>query len=376
MENAHNQHISPSQMYTEERPFRKRVDDFWQWFTEHESELSHMVENRNEYDGETFVEFVSQGTKLLAEDVHFNIGGNYEFSFSVEGNSHLFYLYPYLISRMPESLKKKWHFFPFNQGTDATFSFEMYGTSVNMADVHVSATYQPEENNFNISFYEKNLCSLPEAQSYNAFYIMMDIMLGEGMSYLYIGNVERADKLTDEMIPLPELRNHIAETLQAHDKKVLDNPQQAYTSYNFKPQEHDELRYDVIAGSTCFMPLVAHYYHESTELVDRIKQFGARAVFLTFPYNNKDADEKKNILQFRYKLEDCLENELLIPGGVGLLLGGAIGKSACYIDLLLYDVNAFKEKIVPFLQKYPQYLFFLSNFCQPCDLVGLSYMVD
>lgn len=372
MENAHNQQINPSQSYIEERPFRKRVDDFWQWFTEHEGELSHMVENRNDYDADTFVEFVTQGTKLLAEDVHFNLGGDYEFSFSVEGNSHLFYLYPYLISRMPGALKKKWHFFPFNQGTDATFSFGMYDTTVDMADVRVSVTYQKEEDNFNISFYEENLCSLPESQCYNAFYIMMEIMLGEGMSYLYIGNVERADKLTDEMIPLPELRTHIAETLQAHDKKVLENPQQTYISYNFDPQENEELRYDVIAGSTRFMPLIAHYYHESTELIDRIKKFGALAVFLAFPYDNGDNNEIDNILQFRYHLEDCLENELLIPGGVGLLLGGAIGQCSCYIDLLLFDVPAFKEKIVPFLQKYPQYQFYLSDFCQHCDLVRLS----
>lgn len=55
----------------------------------------------------------------------------------------------------------------------------MYGANVDMAQVQVSAAYQEDINAFNIHFYEEQLCSLEEAQSYNAYYIMMEIMLGE-----------------------------------------------------------------------------------------------------------------------------------------------------------------------------------------------------
>lgn len=355
-----------------EHPFKKRVEDFWQWFAEHEPELSCMVEKRSEYDADSMADFISQGTDLLAEDVHFNLGGDYEFTFSVEGQIHLFYLYPYVISRMPEQFKEKWHFFPFNQGTDDTFSFCMYGATVNMTDVHIAVTYAEEQNDFAVTFYEKNLCSLPEAQCYNAFYIMMEIMLGEGLSYQYVTNVERADHLMDGMIPLPELRKHITETVETHDKKVFDNPQQTYSCYHFEPQENEELRYDVAVGSTCFMALIAQYYQDSTELFDQINQFGAQAAFLVFPFDNSREETGKEILQFRNELEDRLENELLKPEGLGLLLGGAIGQGSCYIDLLLFDVPAFRDQIVPFLQNYPQHQFYLSDFRQHCSLLQLS----
>lgn len=174
--------------------------------------------------------------------------------------------------------------FPFNQGTDASFSFGMYGANVDMAQVQVSAAYQEDINAFNIHFYEEQLCSLEEAQSYNAYYIMMEIMLGEGLSYQYIASVERADAPLENMIKLPELRAYITDTLKAHGKAIFDNPQQVYTSYRFEPQENEELRFDVMAGSSCFQPLVADYYNGSTELFDRLNRFGAQAVFIAFPY--------------------------------------------------------------------------------------------
>lgn len=353
-------------------PFRKRVDDFWQWFTENEVELSRMVRERSEYDSEQVVQFVSEGTNLISDDAHFNLGGDYEFTFSIEGNTDLFYLYPYLISRLPEQFKDKWHFFPYNQGTDSTFSFMMYGVEVNMANVRVAVEYQEEQNNFDILYYEQGLCSLPENQSLNAYYIMMEIMLGEGLSYQYISNVERAEALSEDMIPLPELRKYIADTLKAHEKEVYENPREVYSVYNLEPEDNEELRYDVFTGSTCFEPLVAQYYNGNTELFDHISQFGAKAAFIAFHFGGEQEVDRKEILDFRYMLEDRMESELLQPEGLGMLLGGAMGIGICYIDLLLFDEATFVEKVIQLLQDYPQYSFYLSEYRREGQLYRLS----
>lgn len=351
--------------------FKKRVQNFWEWFADNEEELSQIIENRGQMDGDSAVEFVTAGTNLLDEDVHFNLGGDYEFTFSVEGNTHLFYLYPYVVSQMPDQFKDKWHFFPFNQGTDGRFSFNMYGANVDMEQVKIAVDYNEQANVFGIRFYEEQLCSLDEAQSYNAYYIMMEIMLGEGLSYLYISNVERADTPEEGMMTLPELRAYIMDTLRAHDKEVFDNPQQVYTGYRFEPQESEELRFDVVAGSSCFQPLLGDYYNGSTELFDRLKEFGAQAVFICFSYNNNEEGDMKKVLDFRYELEDRLSDELLAPDGLGLLLGGAIGTGTCYIDLLIYDYPAFVEKIIPFLKEFVDYEFYLSDFHHDSELLML-----
>ncbi len=77
-------------------------------------------------------------------------------------------------------------------------------------------------------------------------------------------------------------------------------------------------------------------------------------------------------MKFRYDLEDRIEREILKPEGLGLLLGGATGTECHYMDFLLYDVQAFMEKVVPVLHEYPQYSFYLSDFRQHCRLIKLS----
>jgi hypothetical protein len=56
-------------------PFRKRVQNFWKWFTDNEKKLSQIVENRGKSDSENAVEFITAGTDLINEEVHFNLGG-------------------------------------------------------------------------------------------------------------------------------------------------------------------------------------------------------------------------------------------------------------------------------------------------------------
>ncbi len=332
-----------------------------------------MVEKREEYEVDRIVECVSQGTSLICEDVHFNLGGDYEFTFTIEGRIDLFYLYPYLVSRMPETFKGKWHFFPSNPGTDKEFSFEMYGVTIIIADIQVAPIYKGDNNTFFIRFYEKELCSLTEAESYNAYYIMMEILLGEGLAYQYIKEVERAEApLGHDAIALTKLREYIIDTLTSHDQGVFDNPQQCYTNYNFTPQEKEVLRYDVIVGSTCFLPLLSDYYNEITDLPDHLNQLGSEAVFLVFPNSSEEEEDKKTVLDFRYELEDRLKTELLEPDGLGLLLGGAMGEDNMYIDLLLFDKGAFLDKIVPFLRNHSPYPCYLSDFRQHGELIRLT----
>lgn len=354
-------------------PFRARVNDFWKWFTENEPELSHIIENRsNQDDSNRIIELVSQGTDLISKDAHFNLGGDYEFTFCVEGRISLFYLYPYLVSQLPEQFSEKWHFFPFNPGTDHTFTFDMYGVQVDMANVQVSAAYVEENNCFNIRYYEPQLATLPVDESLNAYYIMMEIMLGEGLSYQYIADVERTDVPAEHMITLPELKAYITDTLKARDKEVFDNPKNLYTGYRLEPEESEELRFDIIAGTTCFAPLLANYYSDLTEQFDALAKFGVKAAYIAFSYDSEEGDNGKEILDFRHTLEDRIEQELLQPEGLGLMLGGAIGQSVCYIDLLLFDQRAFTEKIIPLLSEYPRYKFYLSGLRQHSELEQLS----
>lgn len=342
-------------------PLSRRVEAFWDWFVENEEKLSDMMHTKSKEEAEAFTEFVGEGTGLLSENTHFNVGGDHEFTFSVEGWPDLFILYPYIISRMPESLKGKWKFFPFNQGMNgASLAFKMYDTDVDMAKIKVNASYLEESNDFNIRYYDENLCALPEEKSNGIFHIILELTLGEGVSFKYIREIERVSSIEDGMITLSELRRHIEETLKSHNQEFFENPKDIYTTYQLSPKESDELRSDVIIGSTCLYSLVADYYNDSTDVFDHANSFGAQAMFLVFP-NSTDGDDHQ-ILDFRHDLEDRITEELLESEHLGLITGGATGTTYSYIDLLVYDLPAFIRKIRPLLEEYPAYSFYISDF--------------
>ena len=339
-------------------PLTRRVKEFWNWFVENEEKLSGMMNPKSMEEADAFMEFISKGTNLISEDMHFNIGGDHEFTFSVEGWPDLFIIHPYIISCMPECLKGKWKFFPFNPGKVGSFAYRVHDTDVDMGKIMVKASYDEKRENFNIRYYDKNLCTLPEENSDGNFHVILELVLGEGVSFKYVNGIERASGIEEGMIALSGLRQHIEETVKSHGHEFFENPKDVYTGYQLTPKESDELRFDVIVGSTCLSSIVADYYHDSTELFDHANGFGAQALYIVF----QNGAGEDNILNFRHDLEDRITEEILEPGNLGVITGGATGTEYSYIDLFVYDLRAFVKKVIPLLDEYPEYSFYISDF--------------
>lgn len=339
-------------------PLTRRVKEFWNWFVENEEKLSGMMCPNSMEEADAFIEFISKGTNLISEDMHFNIGGDHEFTFSVEGWPDLFIIYPYIISCMPECLKGKWKFFPFNPGKVGSFAYRVHDTDVDMGKIMVKASYDEKRENFNIRYYDKNLCALPEENSDGNFHVILELVLGEGVSFKYVNGIERASGIEEGMIALSGLRQHIEETVKSHSHEFFENPKDVYTGYQLTPKESDELRFDVIVGSTCLSSIVADYYHGSTEIFDHADGFGVQALYMVF----QNGVGEDNILNFRHDLEDRITEEILEPGNLGVITGGATGTEYSYIDLFVYDLRAFVKKVIPLLDEYPEYSFYISDF--------------
>lgn len=339
-------------------PLTRRVKEFWNWFVENEEKLSGMMNPKSMEEADAFMEFISKGTNLISEDMHFNIGGDHEFTFSVEGWPDLFIIYPYIISCMPECLKGKWKFFPFNPGKVGSFAYRVHDTDVDMGKIMVKASYDEKRENFNIRYYDKNLCALPEENSDGNFHVILELVLGEGVSFKYVNGIERASGIEEGMIALSGLRQYIEETVKSHGHEFFENPKDVYTGYQLTPKESDELRFDVIVGSTCLDSIVADYYHGSTEIFDHADGFGVQALYMVF----QNGVGEDNILNFRHDLEDRITEEILEPGNLGVITGGATGTEYSYIDLFVYDLRAFVKKVIPLLDEYPEYSFYISDF--------------
>ncbi|WP_157142655.1 tetratricopeptide repeat protein [Brachyspira pilosicoli] len=358
--------------------FEERVNRFWKWFEENEKVISDFIEQKSDMSSDEIIEFISNGMALISNKLQFVFGGNYEFTFTVEGKEYLFYLTPRIVAAMPEKLKSKWKFFPYMQKQDiANSNFKMYNKDLKFNEILVLAEYNEDTNFFNLKFYNKKLNELEEDYAYNAFYIMLEHAVGENISKLYLlGDIEKIDKKLDGMIELTKLYDFIMDILKNKNKEVIEDPINRYTVYECKPTDNF-FREDIFIGNTCYMELIDDYANFNIDTFINISKMGARAVYLAYAFSdNKDNDfNDENINQKlfdeRNKITDELESIMGEKGSgkeIGILLGSAFGAIRGYIDLLLYNQDEFIKRAEEVLKKY-NYKFRLLRFRQYSEAI-------
>lgn len=62
-----------------ELSFAQRVKLFWKWFEENETEIDDIIKNKNK----DIIHFLSHGVKIISDNLAFNIGRNYNFTFNI-----------------------------------------------------------------------------------------------------------------------------------------------------------------------------------------------------------------------------------------------------------------------------------------------------
>ncbi|MCL1926779.1 MAG: hypothetical protein FWF95_06570 [Syntrophorhabdaceae bacterium] len=337
--------------------FIERTKQFWKWFSDNEGKLSELTQARGKDDGaaEAGSALVSEGVSLIADDIYFNIGGDHEFTFAVNANNALFFIYPYITANLPKQYRDKWKFFPCMQGTGGqNFGFRMHGADVETDNVKVSATPSEDGKTVDLRFYAKEWETLEEQNCYGAFYTLFDLCVGEALACAFVNKVEKAQTVEDGMFALTGLEQWIRDKFCEDGKDP--NPADRHFVYEMEPQEDLELRRDVIIGGANCAPLLNDYLSGDDSCYQTFAKFGTKPVFLYF-YYDFGTKERAEVLCERNALMDKLEEEVLGERGsgneIGLMLGGAMGVSRAYIDLLLYDEQLFMEKARKLLADFP-----------------------
>ena len=332
--------------------FKKRVENFWIWFTENEEKLSDMLTKMKAQDKSidpaSISDFANEGVSLISDNIYFNLGGNFEFTFTCEGNSYLFYLTPYIVSQMPDKFKEKWTFTPFMQGDKSDgFTLKMKDVNIAISDMLVAVDYENDSGDFNIKFYNEHVCKLDDSDSYHIFYLMMDMVTGEAISNLYIGTVDKSDTKLDGMIPLSDLKEHLIDTLEKNDKQYFTSPQERFTSFQIEldDDEYSPYRYDVTFGTTSFNSLLSSYYSNDNAINLELLKMGAVAGFLVLI--NEEGLELGEALINAQNASDKISTYTS-----SIELGRSIG-SYIYIDFITYDIKEFLEKTPELLKDYP-----------------------
>ncbi|WP_300369458.1 hypothetical protein [Brachyspira sp.] len=334
--------------------FIDRIELFWQWFEKNELEIENIIK----YEFKNINAFLSNGLKIINDNLVFNIGKDHNFTFNIDGRNYLFYLLPRIIYSMPERLKEKWSFFsclPSSNGVN--FTVEIHDKKIEIQDVFIKIEFDEENDKFDLIFYNKQLNELNNSdmeETYNIFFLIMENSIGEALSRIYIRYVDISDKKLTNMIPLTELEEYMKKTLSLYRKEIITDPINQYFSYTFEPKDSNILRYDIIAGSTSYYETINDYYNENIYDMMEISKFGAKALFLYYPYDdeNDNEDIRRKILKERYEIQDRLKKEVLGNKEIGIVLGEAMGIYNIYIDLIIYDENEFIKRAKILLAEY------------------------
>lgn len=352
--------------------FRDRSDGFWKWFGRHEAKLEELTGDRKQAMGEEATALLDKGAAWLGGGVTLTLSGRCALTLEVGGDDIWYYLLPWLAARIPEEYAQKWKIHagrPGSHGRDITVERETL--RLDASEILVCLEYNDASKRFTVCFYNDTLSNRAEDVALDAFKELLEAVLGETALYLYIGGTRRLDERSKGMVPLNELEKALGEALHEKGRDSFVRADQYVTVYEREPEDNEELRYDVLVGSTCWPGLLEEYYADTPLRWQRLEDRGAIACFLAFAYDG----ELEPMLEVRHELEQRLENEVLGLRGsgseLGLVLGGAVGTQCVYIDLLLYDEPAFAEKAPALLVSYP-YDIYISDFRQRCDLEELT----
>lgn len=336
--------IQKRQKASEAIPFAERADKFWHWFDKNTPRMDYLL--RQEDGMRKLFDLMSEGTQIIGNDVFYNIGDSAELSFSIERESENFYLYPWLVASMPDSLRGKWTVYPYKQPDPSIIrkGFRMFGYDIDIADIMVSVDYDKENKDFVVSYHAPVFAELGEEESSIAFSTLLENLIGEGPVYNYVGDIRQKDS-DDGMINIANLADTLKRMVEENGDEYHQELLLPLYSYSGNPKpESTQMRSDIIAGSSQYMALIEEYLNGEQKIYDSLKRKGATALMLII--TQPEGMPTDDFIELRYRVEDYLISLFNSRTLKGILTGGAYGASGLgYIDLILFDTDGFLRHI-------------------------------
>lgn len=324
--------------------FKNRVAKFWDTFSEKESQIRKMMDDKVE--GEKLIAFVDEVLQTAFHKVYFEMGvneeGKYELILTPEGDRVKLIQIHYWLQHAPESLLDKWNFHSTKPGKgNSGFRLDMFGVSLNQEDMQIYTEPDEERKKIDIQVYSPKLMELEENQRYSMLFIELDQFISEIYTMEYIGFVDFIEEAPEDeqSVPIEKLKAYIDYIINENDWPKPGNPCDEYSAYNMKPPQAEEweLRKDVVAGYTSCIPFLNAYYSGENELFDSYNEDGV--VFGFIFYDNSNIP-RENTVAFRGNIEDKIA-EKAIDKGIANTIGGATGYKYSYIDFVIFDFESF-----------------------------------
>ena len=342
--------------------FRDRTENWWETFAEMEAELRQMMdEDKDHTRGAELVAQMQETLNLVFDEISFEMGFNgekYELILTPEGDKVKLFELVYFQKHAPKEVLEHWNILVGRQPLQNIGLRTEDGWDISGDDVQIWLEEQGE-NSFALSAYcEKLLPMLREAEGRVWWMLttLTDQVLGEIPHMRYIDSF---DVLEEPRAEPSILMSQLPDALKERGLELSTDPEaylESYLGYEMKPNEDPDAdwRLDVMAGSTCCVPLINGYLNADNDFMDDLHADGAVAGFFCYPLDTlREKEGTQKIFDFRDKLE-----ELFTTGDgpeVLTLTGGATGLYCGYVDFIAWDIqtalqmakNFFEDSDIP-----------------------------
>ena len=326
--------------------FRERTENWWETFAEMEAELRQMMdEDKDHTRGAELVAQMQETLNLVFDEISFEMGFNgekYELILTPEGDKVKLFELVYFQKHAPKEVLEHWNILVGRQPLQNIGLRTEDGWDISGDDVQIWLEEQGE-NSFAISAYcEKLLPMLREAEGRVWWMLttLTDQVLGEISHMRYIDSF---DVLEEPKAEPSFLLSQLPDKLREQGLELSTDPEaylESYLGYKMEPKQDPDAdwRLDVMAGSTCCVPLINGYLNADNDFMDDLHADGAVAGFFCYPLDTlREEEGSQKIFDFRDKLEEVFTTDE--GSEVLTLTGGATGLYCGYVDFIAWDIQ-------------------------------------
>ena len=326
--------------------FRERTENWWETFAEMEAELRQMMdEDKDHTRGAELVAQMQETLNLVFDEISFELGvggEKHELILTPEGDKVKLFELVYFQKHAPKEVLEHWNILVGRQPLQNIGLRTEDGWDISGDDVQIWLEEQGE-NSFAISAYCEKLLPMLREEEGRAWWMLTtltDQVLGEISHMRYIDSF---DVLEEPKAEPSFLLSQLPDKLREQGLELSTDPEaylESYLGYKMEPKQDPDAdwRLDVMAGSTCCVPLINGYLNADNDFMDDLHADGAVAGFFCYPLDTlREEEGSQKIFDFRDKLEEVFATDE--GSEVLTLTGGATGLYCGYVDFIAWDIR-------------------------------------
>ena len=326
--------------------FRERTENWWETFAEMEAELRQMMdEDKDHTRGAELVAQMEGALNQAFDEISFEMGFNgekHELILTPEGDKVKLFELIYFQKHAPKEVLEHWNILVGRQPLQNIGLRTEDGWDISGDDVQIWLEEQGE-NSFAISAYCEKLLPMLRDEEGRAWWMLTtltDQVLGEIPHMRYIDSF---DVLEEPKAEPSFLLSQLPDKLREQGLELSTDPEaylESYLGYKMEPKQDPDAdwRLDVMAGSTCCVPLINGYLNADNDFMDDLHADGTVAGFFCYPLDTlREEEGTQKIFDFRDKLEEVFTTDE--GSEVLTLTGGATGLYCGYVDFIAWDIQ-------------------------------------